>query len=179
VVNVPPFGYLTEFFFLTPSGLQFLKRHRLQAAALRALRRGIQQAKRDVEGWIYHFWARDTGALARSLVKFLNRNVFNDLSQAMKIAIGSDVYYHQYVLRMKGVNWTNKHTKTIEGKMESELVKQCYKSLRMYIPLALDAVGLGWMVGRGALPKQITVTHGSTTRVVPRYRGNRRILQWV
>jgi len=179
VVNSPPWGYLTKFFFLTPSGLKFLKRHRLKSRALRALRKGIHAAKRDVEGWIIHYWARDTGRLAKSIIKFLNRNVYNNLSTAFKVAIGSDVEYHQYVLRMEGVNWTNPNTRAIEGNMESSLVERIEKSLRQYIPDALDAEGLGWMVGRGRLPNQITISYASGyKKVVPRYRGRSRILQW-
>jgi len=180
MVNAPPYGFVTKFFFLTPSGLMFLERYRLKARALSAIRKGIQQAKRDIEQWLFHYWARDTGKLVRSMVKFLNRNVFNDLSTPFKIAIGSDIDYYQWVIKMTNVNWTNQNTVEIEGSPEYKMMDYIYKSLRMYIPIALDEAGLGWMVGRGALPKQITIEYTSgMKKVVPRYRGSGRILQWV
>jgi len=81
---------------------------------------------------------------------------------------------------MIGVNWTNKNTRSIEGHMMASLIIECGKRFRKYIPLALDESGLGWMTGRGFLPKQFkTLTSRGNEKVIPRYRGSQRILQWV
>ena len=147
---------------------------------IRALRRGIQQAKREIEAWLLDKWARDTGRLVHSMMKFLRRNMFNDLKKVFIVALGSDVHYLPYVLKMIGVNWTNKQTKSIEGHMMESLIIECGKRFRKYIPLALDESGLGWMTGRGFLPKQFkTLTSRGNEKVIPGYKGHKRILQWV
>ena len=114
------------------------------------------------------------------MIAFMNRNIFNDMKKVFVIALGGDVFYLPYVLDMVGVNWTNKHTRTIEGKMMKSYLKQLRSGLRKYIPIALEEQGLGWMTGRGFQKKELEVlTSRGIKRKIPGYRGDKRILQWL
>ena len=114
------------------------------------------------------------------MIKFLNRNVWNDLRKVFIIALGSNVFYLPYVLAMIGVNWTNEETKSIEGHMMSSYIIECRKRLRKYIPIALEEQGLGWMTGRGFQKKELQVlTSRGNKKIIPGYRGDKRILQWI
>ena len=147
---------------------------------MKALRKGIQQAKRNIEGYIMTLWARDTGRLQRETIKFLWRNVFNDPKQMFTIAIGSNVDYAKWVYKMINVNWTNKRTKEIEGRFIEATITEARKELRRHITNQLSIAGYDWMFGRGKLPKQLTVyTSRGNEKAIPRYRGTQRILQWV
>lgn len=146
---------------------------------MRALRRGIDKAKRDIESWMLYYWARDTGHLVRRTIAWLHKNTFNDIRQMMNIAIGSNVDYAPYVYAMKGVNWTNPHTAKIEKKFISSAIQECKRALKLHITKELGNFGLDWMVGRGRLPNQLTTyTSRGNIKIIPRYRGQSRILQW-
>ena len=106
--------------------------------------------------------------------------MFNDIKKVFIVALGSDVFYFPYVMDMIGVNWTNKHTKTIEGKMIMSYLKELRLNLRKYIPIALEQQGLGWMTGRGFQKKELEVlTSRGNVKKIPGYRGDKRILQWL
>jgi hypothetical protein len=146
-------------FKISVAGLSWIKKNRLQAIYLAALRAAIDLTKQATITYIGQFWPQKWLKLTDRAIQFLRRNRYYDLSQEFYTEIGSDVEYMKYVVTMasrftRPIRWTNPGTKTIEKGIVEKTVTYYLDTLKTAIRDELTAVGLGWTVKRGRRPKK-------------------------
>ncbi len=189
----PTLGKFVSLFYLTRAGRVYLQRHRLQSMIKKVIRAAIIQAKLKTALFIAERWTWDTYKMEQSAITWINRCAFYDLGQT----VGSDAEYAGYVFTLAKrlrvgftdkngkqygpgqVHWTNPKMKTIEDDPLGETVKFAVKVFKETLNYYLNEIGLGWMTGRGRMPKHVEVLYNEKEKDLPRFHGSEKIIQWL
>lgn len=187
MTNPIRFGKFVQLFYFTRSGQTYIKRNRLQSIIKECVRKAVQKAKEDVAEYISKFWAQETLKMNRDAIRRIYQNAFYDMTQPFGITIGSDLEYAQYVFSMaarmrrrgKAVNWTNPLTRKIEYDIIGNTERYAFIRFKYHVNNELTNVGLGWMTGKGRMPKDVELLYYKNAKHLPRYYGASKIIQWM
>jgi hypothetical protein len=161
------FGRVLALFRLTPKGIHWLQRARLQSLVKSILQTALEKTKEDLQWFMETFWPIKTGALIRNAIMFLWRNQWYTLDETALIAIGSDLHYLQYLQTMKRrfgtVHWTNPMTEIIEDDILGNTYDYVGKQLLVNLTKYLRSWNLEWLFGRGRPPTKILLEYDETT----------------
>jgi hypothetical protein len=181
--NKPNVGALYNLFQFSPTGQHWITNNRIKTTIRIAINAAIDQTKDEVAAFINFYWARDTSTtIAEGLVN-LDKRQFTDFSVAFGLFIGAEEEYFKYVLTMyermkargKSVNWTNPNTQYIEDNILGRTEEFAMQRLKINIRAFLDGINLGWMVGKGRMPKKIEVAN----MLLAPYRGTYKPIEWL
>lgn len=185
-------GNVVSLFNFTRPGMKYFKRNRLKNVMLKIIQKAWQLTKWEVERYIDFYWPRDTSAMIMRAKVWLGRFAVYDINKVPNLLIGSDVDYAAWVFSMaermqrrgKSVNWTNPNTRKIEDDILGETVDFAKRMFQFKIQAVLDEFNLGWLFGRGRMPKNPELHLHETTkgrkaqvRKLPRYRGRNKIIK--
>jgi hypothetical protein len=152
------------------------------------IRGAIIQAKLKTAIFIATYWTWDTYKMEKSAVTWIERCAFYDLGETFGVYVGTDAEYAKYVQNMyqryhageiQTLNWTNPRMMEIEHDMLGETVKFAVKTFKETVNQYLVQVGLGWMTGRGRMPKHVEVLYNEREKSLPRFHGSEKIIQWL
>ena len=185
-------GNVVSLFNFTRPGMAYFRRNRLKNVMLKIIQKAWYSTKGAVERYIDYYWPRDTSAMIARAKVWLGRFAVYDINKVPNLLIGSDVDYAAWVFSMaermqrrgKSVKWTNRRTKQIEDDILGETVDFAKKVFAIQIQKFLDFYNLGWLFGRGRMPKHPEIHLPETTpgrkpqvRKLPRYRGKFKIIK--
>lgn len=181
--NKPEVGVLYNLFQFSTTGQHWITNNRMKTTIRIAINAAIDQTKDEVAAFINQYWARKTGTTIAEGLQYIDKRQFTDFSVAFGLFIGADEEYFKYVLTMydrmkakgKSVNWTNPNTQYIEDDILGRTEEFAMQRLKMNIHEFLDGINLGWMVGKGRLPKKIEVAN----KLLAPYRGTYKPIEWI
>jgi hypothetical protein len=162
------YGKVVSLFKLTPIGLHWVERNRMQALIKGILKTAYDQTKRELADYIQTYWPLKTGALISNTVMYVWRNAWYDLNETATATIGSDVFYLKYLITMKErfgtVHWTNPRTVQIEDDIIGHTYDYLARRLIANLDKYLASWNLGWLYGRGRPPTKLLLAYDETTK---------------
>jgi hypothetical protein len=161
--NAPTFGVLADMFKFSETGYNYIVRNRIKMIIRETINQAIDLAKQDVLMFMRKYWAQDSKKTLEQGINYIQKRRFTDISLSFGLFIGADEDYFQYVLSMakrmhdrgKMVKWTNPLTRDIEEDIIGYTQKYASNRVKYWITEGLRNVNLGWMAGKGRIPKKV------------------------
>lgn len=167
-------GKISAIFQLRPAVLKYIKDNRLYSILLQIIRKSIDESKAATEKFVKKFWPKDTGNLIDNMMMFLRRHRFYNLYDPHLIEVGSNIEYAKWVFSMSQrlgfVNWTNKNTHAIQDEIVEKTLGFYKYTFNIRLRENLRNAGLGWMIGKGRIPKSPEVITNKRKRKIKRYK---------
>ena len=182
MTKAPTYGGLYEFFNIKKTGVNWLKRNRILTTFKISVDAAIDLTKEQGAQFMMDFWAQDTLKTSKEAIKFIKKRVFK-VNTNFGLYIGVNTEYFKYVITMyermkkrgKRVNWTNVNTKYIETDILGKTIKYVNAQMKTNLRDALTGAGLGWMLGKGRMPKRMKVL----AKRVSKYQGKVKPIRWL
>lgn len=179
-------GQIVQVFKFPQGALTYIKKNRLTNVVKTSIQTALKKARTDAAAWMREYWPIDTHHLLTNAIKYLYRHRWYNVEDALLIEIGSDVVYLRYLVDLadrmaakgKRVNWTNARTRMIEDDIIGHTIEFYVARIKEHIANELTNVGLGWMQGKGRMPKHPVVTTQKYKREIKRYYGKKKLLRW-
>jgi len=171
-------GVMLPVFFIRPSSANYLRKNRLGNILLQSIRRSIDSSRTKTEKFIRKFWPRDSGNLISNALMFLSRNRWYRLFDPHFVEIGSDLEYAKWVFSMterfrlkhrRRPMWQNPNTFAIEDEIVEKTAGYYKFIFKQELKKELNSAGLGWMFGKGRMPKAPVVKTAKRSRKIQKY----------